>query len=106
VSLANALQQLASIEFNKQGFDGKQVNLLVDSYLCGRLDFKIRHFKSAPGIFRSFNSILTLFSTIEVKILNIIKKILRKQNINNIKPHFQNIEHIQYYIFRTITDIQ
>ena len=48
-------------------------------------------------------SILTLFSTIEVKILNIIQKILRKQNINNIKHHFQIIEHVQYYIFRTIT---
>ena len=37
---------------------GKQVDLLVDSYLCGRLDFKIQHFKSTtlPGIFRFFDA--------------------------------------------------
>lgn len=47
---------------------GKQVDLLVDSYLCGRLDFKIQHFKSTtlPGIFRFFDA----FSPIEVKMFD------------------------------------
>ena len=71
---------------------GKQVDLLVDSYLCGRLDFKIQHFKSTtlPGIFRFFDA----FSPIEVKMFDF--DAFFHDWSQNIEHYLENIAQAKY----------